>query len=167
LSIAATREAGAAATYARTGAVRTPAERQIARTAHIPRDQRSTEMTDPKHEQGAKVRREVLGDDYVNHTDETESAFTSEFQHLSTLYAWGEIWARPGLDRKTRSAVTLTALTAGGYHDKLALHVSAAIRNGMTKDEIKEVLLQTSVYCGFPAANDAFLIAQRALEDNS
>jgi alkylhydroperoxidase/carboxymuconolactone decarboxylase family protein YurZ len=68
-------------------------------------------MTDPKHEQGAKVRREVLGDDYVNHTDETESAFTSEFQHLSTRYAWGEIWARPGLDRKTRSAVTLTSVS--------------------------------------------------------
>jgi 3-oxoadipate enol-lactonase/4-carboxymuconolactone decarboxylase len=80
---------------------------------------------------------------------------------------WGEIWARPGLDRKMRSAVSITALTAGGYHHKLAPYVSAAIRNGMTKDEIKEVLLQTSVYCGFPAATDAFLIAQRVLEDNS
>ncbi|HWB22228.1 MAG TPA: carboxymuconolactone decarboxylase family protein, partial [Gaiellaceae bacterium] len=80
-------------------------------------------------------------------------------------YAWGEIWARPGLDRKTRSAITLTALIALGHHEELALHLRAARRNGLTDDEIKEVLLQSAVYCGVPAANSAFAVAQRVLDE--
>ncbi len=88
-----------------------------------------------------------------------------DFQDLITRYAWGEIWARPGLDRRTRSCITLTALTALGHHEELALHVRAALRNGLTPDEIKEVLLQAAIYCGVPAANRAFAIAQRGARE--
>jgi 4-carboxymuconolactone decarboxylase len=112
---------------------------------------------------GTKVRREVLGDEHVDRAIESTSDLTADFQDLITRYAWGEIWARPGLDRRTRSAITLTALTALGHHDELALHVRAARRNGLTDDEIKEVLLQAAIYCGVPAANRAFAIAQEAL----
>jgi 3-oxoadipate enol-lactonase/4-carboxymuconolactone decarboxylase len=111
------------------------------------------------------VRREVLGDEHVDRAVARTSDFTRDFQDLITRYAWGEIWTRPGLDRKTRSAVTLTALVALGHFDELAVHVRAARRNGMTDDEIKEVLLQCAVYCGVPAANHAFAVAQRVLED--
>ena len=89
--------------------------------------------------------------------------FTAPFQDLITRYAWGEIWTRPGLDRRTRSCVTLTALVAGGHHDELAMHVRAALRNGLTHEEIQEVLLQSAIYCGVPAANTAFAIAARVL----
>jgi len=116
------------------------------------------------NEDGMRVRREVLGDEHVDAAIERTSAFTADFQDLITRYAWGEIWARPGLDRKTRSAITLTALTALNHHDELAMHVRAALRNGMTPDEIKEVLLQAAIYCGVPAANRAFAIAQQVLE---
>jgi 3-oxoadipate enol-lactonase/4-carboxymuconolactone decarboxylase len=112
-----------------------------------------------------RVRREVLGDEHVDRAVARTSDFTRDFQDLITRYAWGEIWTRPGLDRKTRSAVTLTALVALGHFDELAMHVRAARRNGMTDDEIKEVLLQCAVYCGVPAANHAFAVAQRVLED--
>ena len=117
------------------------------------------------HEEGMKVRREVLGDEHVDAAEARKSAFTEEFQDLITRYAWGEIWSRPGLDRKTRSSITLTALIALGRHEELAVHVRAAVRNGLTTDEIKEVILQSAVYCGVPAANSAFAIAQRVLED--
>ena len=98
--------------------------------------------------------------------EEGMSEFTADFQDLITRYAWGEIWARPGLDRKTRSAVTLTALIALNHHEELAMHVRAARRNGLTPDEIKEVLLQSAVYCGVPAANRAFAIAQQVLDES-
>jgi 4-carboxymuconolactone decarboxylase len=116
------------------------------------------------YDEGMRVRREVLGDEHVDRAIEQTSEFTADFQDLITRYAWGEIWSRPGLDRKTRSCITLTALTALNHHEELALHVRAAVRNGLTPDEIKEVLLQAAVYCGVPAANRAFAVAQHALE---
>ena len=112
-----------------------------------------------------KVRREVLGDEHVDRATERRTEFTQEFQELITRYAWGEIWARPGLDRRTRSAVTLTALVALGHWEELAIHVRGARRNGLTDDEIKEILLQCAIYCGVPAANHAFAVAQRVLEE--
>jgi 4-carboxymuconolactone decarboxylase len=112
-----------------------------------------------------KVRREVLGDEHVNAAAARSSDFTAEFQDLITRYAWGEIWSRPGLDRRTRSAITLTALVALGRLDELAMHVRAALRNGLTRDEIKEILLQSAIYCGVPAANAAFTVAERVLEE--
>jgi 4-carboxymuconolactone decarboxylase len=119
-------------------------------------------MTD---DDGMRTRREVLGDEHVDSAIARTDAFTSDFQDLITRYAWGEIWSRPGLDRRTRSAITLTALTALGHHHELELHVRAALRNGLTPDEIKEVLLQAAIYCGVPAANRAFAIAQEVLAE--
>ena len=117
------------------------------------------------HERGMEVRREVLGDDYVDRAIARKTDFTADFQDLITRYAWGEIWTRPGLDRRTRSCITLTALVAGGHEKELAMHIRAAIRNGVTPDEIKEVLLQTAIYCGVPAANSAFAVAQEVLAE--
>ncbi len=122
-------------------------------------------MSAEAHERGMKVRREVLGDEHVDRAIERTSDFTADFQDFITRYAWGEIWARPGLDRRTRSCITLTALVAQGHWEELALHVRAARRNGLTADEIKEVLLQCAIYCGVPAANHAFAVAQRVLEE--
>jgi 3-oxoadipate enol-lactonase/4-carboxymuconolactone decarboxylase len=124
-------------------------------------------MSDDPHERGMEVRREVLGDEHVDRAVDRTSDFTREFQELITRYAWGEIWTRPGLDRRMRSAITLTALIARGHDEELAMHVRAALRNGLTPDEIKEVLLQSAIYCGVPAANTAFAIAQRVLEEGS
>ena len=118
-------------------------------------------------EEGMRVRREVLGDDHVDRATEGATQFTEEFQDLITRYAWGEIWARPGLDRRTRSCITLTALIALGRDEELAMHVRAARRNGLAVDEIKEGLLQAAVYCGVPAANSAFAIAQRVLDEET
>ena len=120
----------------------------------------------PAHESGMKVRREVLGDEHVDAAIERTTDFTADFQDLITRYAWGEIWTRPGLDRKTRSCITLTALVALGKLEELEIHVRAALRNGLTQDEIKEVLLQSAIYCGVPAANSAFAVAQRVLADH-
>ncbi len=117
------------------------------------------------HDDGMKVRREVLGDEHVDSANARTTDFTADFQDLITRYAWGEVWARPGLDRKTRSCITLTALTALNHHEELAMHVRAARRNGLTHDEIKEVLLQCAIYCGVPAANRAFAIAQQVLDE--
>jgi 4-carboxymuconolactone decarboxylase len=117
------------------------------------------------NEEGMRVRREVLGDEHVDRAVERTTDFTADFQDLITRYAWGEIWTRPGLDRRTRSCITLTALTALGHFDELAMHVRAALRNGLTPDELKEVLLQAAIYCGVPAANHAFAVAQRVLEE--
>jgi 4-carboxymuconolactone decarboxylase len=114
---------------------------------------------------GMRVRREVLGDNHVDTAIERTTEFTADFQDFITRYAWGEIWTRPGLDRKTRSCITLTALVALGHLEELKLHVRAALRNGLTQDEIKEVLLQSAVYCGVPAANAAFAAAQSVLAD--
>jgi 4-carboxymuconolactone decarboxylase len=124
-------------------------------------------MPDDQHERGMKVRREVLGDEHVDKAIENTSDFTADFQDLITRYAWGEIWTRPGLDRRTRSAITLTALIAIGRFDELAMHVRAARRNGLSDDEIKEVLLQAAVYCGVPAANRAFAVASEVLEEDA
>jgi 4-carboxymuconolactone decarboxylase len=116
------------------------------------------------HDEGMRVRREVLGDEHVDAAVARTTDFTRDFQDLITRYAWGEIWARPGLDRKTRSCMTLIALVALGRDDELAMHVRAALRNGLTPDEIKEVLLHSAIYCGVPAANSAFKIAQEVLD---
>jgi 4-carboxymuconolactone decarboxylase len=121
-------------------------------------------MTDDR-ERGMDVRREVLGDDHVDGAIAGTSAFTADFQDLITRYAWGEIWSRPGLDRRMRSAITLTALIALGRDDELTMHVRAALRNGLTEDELKEILLQSAIYCGVPAANSAFKIAQHVLAE--
>jgi len=124
-----------------------------------------SESRDDQHARGMEVRRAVLGDAHVDHAVERTTPFTEAFQDLITRYAWGEVWARPGLDRRTRSAITLTALVALGREDELAMHVRAALRNGLTRDEIGEILLQCAVYCGVPAANGAFAIAQGVLDE--
>lgn len=118
------------------------------------------------HASGMVVRRAVLGDTHVDRAVERTTPFTRDFQDLITRYAWGEIWTRPGLDLRTRSCITLTALVAGGRENELAMHVRAARRNGLTWEEIAEVLLQCAVYVGVPAANGAFAIAQRVLEED-
>jgi 4-carboxymuconolactone decarboxylase len=120
---------------------------------------------DSAYERGMRARREVLGDEHVDAAVERTSEFTADFQDLITRYAWGEIWTRPGLDRRTRSAITLTALIALGRFEELRMHVRAALRNGLEEDEIKEVLLQSAIYCGVPAANSAFAVAQEVLEE--
>ena len=118
-----------------------------------------------EYDRGLEVRREVLGDEHVDAALERATEETREFQDFITRYAWGEIWTRPGLDRRTRSCITLTALVALGRFDELALHIRGAHRNGLSDDEIKEVLLQYAVYCGVPAANSAFAVFQRVLEE--
>jgi len=122
-------------------------------------------MTDSAHERGMKVRREVLGDEHVDRAIERTTEHTADFQDFITRYAWGEIWNRPGLDRRTRSCITITALVALGRFDELELHIRAAQRTGVANDEIKEVLLQCAVYCGVPAANSAFAVFQRVLDE--
>lgn len=114
---------------------------------------------------GLAVRREVLGDAHVDRALAVTTDFTRDFQELITQYAWGSIWTRPGLDRRSRSMITLTAMVARGHHDELAMHVRAARTNGLSVEEIKEVLLQTAVYCGVPDANTAFTIARRVLDE--
>jgi 3-oxoadipate enol-lactonase/4-carboxymuconolactone decarboxylase len=114
---------------------------------------------------GLAVRRAVLGDAHVDRSQAGTTSFTRDFQDYITAYAWGGIWTRPGLDRRSRSMITLTALVALGHQEELAMHVRAARTNGLTDDEIKEVLLQTAVYCGVPAANTAFRIAQKVLAE--
>ncbi|HZA84090.1 MAG TPA: 4-carboxymuconolactone decarboxylase [Actinomycetes bacterium] len=118
-----------------------------------------------RHDQGMTVRRAVLGDAHVDRATATATGFSADFQDLITRYAWGEIWSRPGLDRRTRSAITLAMLAALGHDEELAMHVAAARRIGLSREEIGEVLLQVAVYAGVPAANRAFRAAQRALED--
>ncbi len=125
----------------------------------------STESGDDAYGRGMRIRREVLGDAHVDASIARTTDFTADFQELITRQAWGGIWARPGLERRMRSAITLTALVALGRDEELKMHVRAALRNGLTRDEIKEVLLQTSVYCGVPAANTAFAIAQSVLDE--
>jgi 4-carboxymuconolactone decarboxylase len=120
---------------------------------------------DSAYARGMKVRREVLGDDHVDRTIGRTTEFTVDFQDFITRYAWGEIWSRPGLDRRTRSCITLTALVALGRLDELELHVRAAVRNGLAEREIEEVFLQSAIYCGVPAANSAFAVAQRVLSE--
>jgi 4-carboxymuconolactone decarboxylase len=121
-------------------------------------------MTDDSYERGLRIRREVLGDEHVDRAIDQTLDETRDFQDFITRYAWGEIWARPGLDRRVRSCITLTALVAQGRFDELELHLEAARRNGLTDAEISEVLLQTAVYCGVPAANSAFRVLRRVLD---
>jgi 4-carboxymuconolactone decarboxylase len=115
--------------------------------------------------QGMAVRREVLGDEHVDEAIAGTTAFTAPFQDLITRYAWGEIWSRPGLSRAERSIVTLTVLATLQHEGELAMHVRAALRNGLTPEQIQEVLLQVAVYAGVPAGNRAFAVAQRVLEE--
>ncbi|MFI6460637.1 4-carboxymuconolactone decarboxylase [Streptomyces sp. NPDC050528] len=119
------------------------------------------------YDAGIKVRREVLGDAHVDRALGQADEFSGDFQDFITRYAWGEIWDRPGLDRRSRSCVTLTALVAGGHLDELAFHTRAALRNGLTPAEIKEVLMQAAVYCGVPAANSAFKVAQKVIREET
>jgi 4-carboxymuconolactone decarboxylase len=122
-------------------------------------------VTADRHAEGMEVRRAVLGDAHVDRAVAGTTEFTAPFQDFITRYAWGDVWTRPGLDRRTRSVVTLTVLTALGHENELAMHVRAAVRNGLSADEIGEVLLHTAVYAGVPAANTAFAIAQRVLAE--
>ncbi|MGC0336698.1 4-carboxymuconolactone decarboxylase [Streptomyces sp. SLBN-8D4] len=136
---------------------------EIAPAAPAPQ---SAGRADP-YDTGIKVRREVLGDAHVDRVLAQADDFSADFQELLTRYAWGEIWDRPGLDRRSRSVATLTALVAGGHLDELASHTRAALRNGLTPSEIKEVLLQAAVYCGVPAANSAFKVAQQVIREET
>jgi 4-carboxymuconolactone decarboxylase len=122
-------------------------------------------VDDPRYDAGMKVRREVLGDEHVDRATANATDFSRPFQEFITRSAWGEAWTRDGLDRKTRSCITLAILTALRAENEIPLHVRAAIRNGLSPEEIREVLIHTAVYAGVPAANSAFAIAQRTLED--
>jgi 3-oxoadipate enol-lactonase/4-carboxymuconolactone decarboxylase len=143
-----------------------PAEKPV-RVAAILTDFFDTASDQQRRIRGIAVRREVLGVAHVDAAGTRVDRFTADFQDLITRYAWGDIWARPGLDRTTRSVVTLTALVALGHWEEFALHVGAAVRNGLTAEEISEVLLQTAIYCGVPAANRAFAVAQSVLSDGA
>ena len=121
-------------------------------------------MTD-KRQKGMEVRREVLGNAHVDRAEASRTPLTDEFQDLLTRYAWGEIWTRPGLDRRTRSCITVAMLVALNRNDELALHMQAALTNGVTVDELKEILLQSAIYCGVPAANTAFGVAAKILAE--
>ncbi len=120
-----------------------------------------------RKDQGTATRRAVLGDAHVDRATANATPVTADFQDFITRYAWGEIWTRPGLDRRTRSCITLTALVALNHLDELAMHVRAARRIGLSVEEIREVLLQSAIYCGVPAANAAFAVARQALESET
>jgi 4-carboxymuconolactone decarboxylase len=120
---------------------------------------------DPTHDAGMEIRREVLGDAHVDRAVAGTTPFTEDFQEFITKYAWGSVWTRDGLDRRTRSCITLALLAALGHREELGMHVRAALRNGLTADEIGEVLLHTAVYAGVPAANSAFARAQEVLRE--
>ena len=115
------------------------------------------------HDDGMRIRREVLGDEHVDRA--AASDFAAPFQDFITRTAWGDVWARPGLDRRTRSLLTLVLLTALRAENEIPMHVRAALRNGLTPEEIREVLIHTAVYAGVPAANRAFALAQKALDE--
>jgi 4-carboxymuconolactone decarboxylase len=119
----------------------------------------------PSDDPGERTRREVLGDEHVDRAQAAATELTAPFQEFLTRYAWGDVWTRPGLDRRSRSMITLAALTALGAENEIAMHVRAGLRNGLTREEIGEVLLHTAVYAGLPRANAAFAIAQRVLEE--
>jgi 3-oxoadipate enol-lactonase/4-carboxymuconolactone decarboxylase len=123
------------------------------------------DTVDDVYRAGMAVRREVLGDAHVDRAVAATTDLTADFQRMITEYAWGGIWTRPGLDRRSRSMITLTALIARGHHEEFAMHLRAARRNGLTNDEIKELIMQTAIYCGVPDANSAFRIAADVLSD--
>jgi len=116
------------------------------------------------YDDGMRVRREVLGDDHVDRAEAGKAPFDADFQELITRYAWGSVWTRPGLDRRTRSVATLTALLALGHWEEFAMHVRAARRNGLTSEEVAEVILQSAIYCGVPVANHGFAVAREVLD---
>lgn len=118
-------------------------------------------------DEGMAVRRQVLGATHVDRATASIDDTTADYQDLITRYAWGEIWTRPGLDRRTRSAITITALIAHGHYDELAMHLRAAQRIGLSREEISEILLQSAIYCGVPAANSAFGVAQRVFAEDA
>jgi 4-carboxymuconolactone decarboxylase len=118
-----------------------------------------------RYDKGMEVRRAVLGDDHVNRSLQNLDDFNREFQDLITRYAWGEIWARPGLTRRSRSLIVIATMVALNRPDELKLHLRAAFNNGVTRDEIKEVLLQSAIYCGVPAANSAFHAAEEVFAE--
>lgn len=118
-----------------------------------------------RYENGMKVRRAVLGDKHVDRAQANLNAFNEDFQHLITRYAWGEIWTRPGLPRHTRSLMTICMMVALNREEELKLHLRAASNNGVSREEIGEALLQTAIYCGVPAANSAFALAQKVFAD--
>ena len=120
-------------------------------------------MAETQYAHGMRIRREVLGDEHVDRAVAATDDFNAGFQDLITRYAWGEIWGSPGLDRRVRSTVTLAILATLGCEEELAMHVRAAVRNGLTREEIAEVLLQVSVYAGVPRGNRAFAVAGREL----
>ena len=120
-----------------------------------------------KYDDGMAVRREVLGDEHVDRATDRITDLDRDFQTMITEYAWGTVWTRPGLDRRTRSLITITALIARGHHEELAMHLRAARRNGVTMEEIGETLLQSAIYCGVPDANTAFRIAREVFADES
>lgn len=147
--------------------VATPAPiRPTGAVAELESGEQVSGRSDP-YDAGMKVRREVLGDGHVDRSLEKADDFTQDFQDFITRYAWGEVWTRPGLDRRTRSVVTLTALVSRGHFDELTFHIRAALRNGLTPGEIQEVLLQTAIYVGVPAANTAFEVAQRVIREET
>ncbi|MGO1630265.1 4-carboxymuconolactone decarboxylase [Microbacterium sp. JB110] len=113
---------------------------------------------------GMSVRREVLSDEHVDRSIRNQTELTADFQDFITRVAWGDVWQRPGLARRDRSIAVITALIAHGHHEELAMHLRAALRNGLTVDEVKEVILQSAIYCGVPAANTAFRIASEVYE---
>jgi 4-carboxymuconolactone decarboxylase len=117
------------------------------------------------YDAGMVVRREVLGDAHVDRANAGKDSFTEDYQDMITRIAWGGIWTRPGLSRQMRSAVTLTALVAHGHWEELAMHIRAALNNGLSRDEIKEILLQTAIYCSVPSANSAFKTAQKVFAE--
>jgi 4-carboxymuconolactone decarboxylase len=116
-----------------------------------------------RYEQGLKVRRQILGDAHVDKSLKSRTKFTEDFQDLLTRYAWGEVWTRPGLPKQTRSLLTLALLVALNRNDEFRMHVRAALNNGVSQDQIREVLLHSAIYCGLPAANTAFHIAQEVI----
>ncbi len=119
-----------------------------------------------RHKEGLKVRRAVLGEAHVERAQAAENEFNSAFQDLITRYAWGEIWTRPGLPRKTRSLITIAMMVALNRGDELKMHIRAALQKGVTREELREVLLQTAIYCGVPAANGAFHLAEEVFSES-
>ena len=122
-------------------------------------------MTNQKYDEGMRVRRAVLGDDHVNRAEANKSAFDADFQRLITEMAWGSVWARPGLDRKTRHLLTIAMLAALGKEHELAMHIRATRNTGVTPDEVKEVCLQVAIYAGVPAANTAIAVAKKVYSE--
>jgi len=120
-----------------------------------------------RHKEGLKVRRAVLGEAHVTRARAAENEFNSAFQDLITRYAWGEIWTRPGLPQNTRSMITIAMLVALNRGEELKMHIRSALRNGLTREELREVLLQSAIYCGVPAANAAFHLAEQVLSESN